>query len=82
MGTALLEDIVGEHSFSLDDVDLGRIDNLQELVRVSIEFERDTVLFYEMLAAFVEKKESRRLLTKIIDEEHRHIRMLEECLGN
>ena len=82
MGEALLEDVVGEHSFSLDDLDLSQVGNLQQLIRVSIEFEKDTALFYEMLAAFVEEKETRAMLRKIIDEEHRHVRMLQEFLGN
>jgi rubrerythrin len=82
MGKRLLEDVVSEHSFSLDDLDLSRIENLQELIRVSVEFEKDTALFYEMLAAFVQEKEGRALLGKIIEEEHRHVRMLQEFLGN
>lgn len=82
IGRALLQDTVGEHSFSLEDMDLSRIENLNELIRVSIEFEKDTVLFYEMLAAFVEETESRSLLEKIIAEEHRHVRMLEEFSAN
>ena len=82
MGKALLEDVMGERSFSLDDLDLSQVENLQELIRVSIEFEEDTVLFYEMLAAFVREKEGRALLEKIIAEEHRHVRMLQDFLGN
>jgi rubrerythrin len=82
MGRELLEEVVGGHSFSLDDLDLSRIDKLEELIRVSIEFEKDTALFYEMLAAFVQDQESRSLLEQIIAEEHRHVRMLEEFLGN
>ena len=82
MGRELLQDVVGEHSFSLESLDLNRIEDLEELIRVSIEFEKDTVLFYEMLSAFVDASDSRSLLEKIIAEEHRHIRMLEEFVGN
>jgi rubrerythrin len=82
MGKHLLEDVLGEHSFSLEDLDLARLENLQELIEVTIEFEKDTALFYEMLAAFIQEKESRALLSRIIEEEHRHVRMLQEFIGN
>lgn len=82
MGRELLQDAVGEQSFSLESLDLNRVEDLNELIRVSIEFEKDTVLFYEMLSAFVDTPDGRSLLEKIIVEEHRHIRMLEEFIGN
>ena len=39
-----------------------------ELVSIFIEFEKDTVLFYEMIAPFIERGETRAQLEAIIAE--------------
>jgi rubrerythrin len=50
-------------------------------MRVSAEFEQDTVVFYEMLEPFVEDSRSREDLRLIIEEEKGHLRNLQERLG-
>ena len=52
------------------------------VMRISAEFEQDTVVFYEMLEPFVEEPRSREDLRLIIEEEKGHLRGLQERLGN
>jgi rubrerythrin len=81
MGRTLLLGILGDQSFSLRDADFSRIDDLNALLRLSIEFEKDTVIFYEMLRAFIEDEQTLNQLKKIIEEENRHIELLQELLN-
>jgi len=78
MGRELFNDLLGEKNFSHREVDFDRIDDPNRLIAVFIEFEKDTVLFYEMLMPFVEEESVRRHLQVIIDEEKRHIERLQE----
>jgi rubrerythrin len=77
MGKDILLDIVGEQSFSLDDVDLSESMAINELVTVAIEYEKDTVMFYEMLRPFVEDFLDVQQLDKIIAEENSHVEKLQ-----
>jgi rubrerythrin len=81
MGKAILEGTLGGQTFSLKDVDLSSIEGVDTLLRQVIEFENDTILFYEMIKSFVEDEETVDHLEKIIEEEESHIRVLEEFLG-
>jgi rubrerythrin len=78
MSQALFNELLGEKNFSHQDVDFDRIDDLNQLIAVFIEFEEDTVLFYEMLMPFVEEAAVREQLQAIVDEEKGHIRRLQE----
>lgn len=80
MGQELFSDVVGGQSFSLKEVDFAKVRSPRELVAIFIEFERDTVLFYEMIAPFVEEQGPRAQLEAIIAEENRHIERLTEFL--
>jgi rubrerythrin len=82
MGRELFQNILGEKAFSLDDVDLSRVQDIRAVMRIAAEFEQDTVVFYEMLEPFVEETQSRDDLRLIIEEEKRHRRDLQERLGN
>jgi rubrerythrin len=80
MGRELFQDVVGGQSFSLKEVDFTKVCTPRELVSIFIEFERDTVLFYEMITPFVEEAGSRAQLAAIIAEENKHIERLTEFL--
>ena len=82
MAETILSDVLGDQSFSLKDVDLAHMEKTQELLRVAIEFERDTVVFYQMLWSFVEDTETQKNLETIIEEENRHIQALQEWARN
>jgi rubrerythrin len=76
----LFKDLMGEQSFALKDVDFSKVEGVEELLAIFLEFERDTVLFYEMLQPFVQDKKTLEQLDAIIAEEHRHIERLHEFL--
>jgi rubrerythrin len=81
-GKAIIEGALGEQTFSLNDVDFSKIDQPEDVLERIIEFENDTILFYELLRSFVAKKENLELLDVIIEEEKSHIRLLEEVLNS
>ena len=74
----MLQNVVGNQRFSLDDADLAKLDSTEKLIAIAIEFEKDSILFYEMLQSFVEDPETLGELTEIIAEENRHIEMLND----
>ena len=82
MGKTILLDVIGEQSFSLKFADFSEIQHVKDLFELSIEFEKDTVLFYEMLRPFIEDKDVEKQLNTIITEENRHIRKLQEFLDS
>jgi rubrerythrin len=82
MGKTILLDVIGDQSFSLKHHDFSKIQHVKDLFEISIEFEKDTVLFYEMLCPFIEDKDVEEQLNMIISEENRHIRMLQEFLDS
>ncbi len=80
MSRELFEDLVGDQSFSLKEVDFTRIQSVSEMMKVFIEFERDTVMFYEILIPFIEDPKTLEHLKKIISEEQHHIERLTEFM--
>jgi len=72
-GKGLLGDVLGDQTFSLRDADFSKIQNIKDLLSLLIEFEQDTVLFYEMLHTAVEDEKTVSLLDKIIAEENEHV---------
>ena len=81
MSRELFNEMLGEKNFSLKDVDFSSIDTVQQLIEVFIEFEKDSIIFYEVLKPFVEDPASRKYLQKIIEEEKHHIDRLKEVSG-
>ena len=79
VGREILLETIGGLSFSLEGADVSEIQRDMELVRITIEFEKDKVQFFEMLRPFVEDGEAQELLEKIIAEEQKHARQLQLC---
>ncbi|MBP1741352.1 MAG: hypothetical protein H6Q48_3645 [Deltaproteobacteria bacterium] len=77
MRTSMLKDILGNQTFSLKEADVSQIRSVDELVALAIEFEKDTILFYEMVGSFMIDEQARRELNEIIEEEERHVRLFE-----
>jgi rubrerythrin len=73
LDSSFLNTIIGKEAFSLENVDFADIWQVSELIEVFIESEKDGILFYEMLKAFVLEEEARNLLDRIIAEEDHHI---------
>ena len=81
MAKAILGGVLGEQAFSLQDTDFSTIESVQNLMELSLEFEKDTVLFYEMLSAFIEDEQTLRQLKEIIEEENRHVQVLKDFIA-
>jgi len=82
MGRSLLQDIVRSQTFSLDGEQLAQVRNLDELLTQSIEFEEDTIDFYEFLLGFLDEANALAQLNAIIEQERGHVQHLEEMLKN
>ncbi len=78
MGHELFNEMLGDKNFSLKDVDFATIEEIDDLIETFIEFEKDSIIFYEVLKPFVEDPVVREYLNKIIDEEKHHIELLKE----
>jgi rubrerythrin len=78
MGRTMLQDIVGDRAFSLTETDLSKVENIKALINLAIEFEKDTIIFYGMIAGFVTDEKTINGLKTILDEENRHVIALTE----
>ena len=78
MSDALVRDYLKDQAFSLKDVDFSAIKDTHELIRIFIEFEQDTILFYDLLGAFVPEESVKAKIRTIIDEEKNHVQKLRE----
>lgn len=79
VGRQILLETIGGLSFSLEDAKVPEIQRDMELFRLTIEFEKDKVQFFEMLRPFVEDSEAQQYIEKIIAEEKKHVRQLQLC---
>jgi rubrerythrin len=73
MDASLIDDLIGKQTFSLADVDFSQVKNSEHLIDIFIEFEKDTILFYEMLKTFLVDEKTIEHLEKIIQEESSHM---------
>ena len=76
MGKSMISDVLGSQSFSLKDADINEMLQLEDLVSLAIEFEKDKVIFYRMLRPFIADGETGDFLENIIAEEIHHIQQL------
>ena len=76
MNSDVLHDLIGGQSFTLQDIDFPGVDDMQKLIDIFIEFEKDGILFYELLRTFIKDQDVLENLDQIIDEEYRHIEIL------
>ena len=81
MSRELFNDLLGDENFSLQDVDFSSVDKIDDLIEIFIEFEKDSVLFYQVLEPFIEDLVALEHLNKIIDEENSHIQRLQAFMG-
>ena len=80
IGREIFGDMLGKKSFSHQEVDFSKVERVEDLIAVFIEFEKDTVLFYQTLKPFIEDKDTLTHLEEIIAEENNHIAMLHKLL--
>lgn len=78
MGREILNSVLGEQAFSMDDADFSSVKDINTLFEISIEFEKDTILFYEMIKDFIDDGKTLAGIDRIINEENKHVKRLEE----
>ncbi len=78
----VLETMMGNNTFSLDDINFNEISSLKELIETFIGFEEDTILFYEMLEVFIEDSGVIEGLETIVSEEKKHVETLRQMIGS
>lgn len=79
LGKLMLESIVGKRSFSLEEVNFAEIEEVNDLLKIMITFEKDTVEFYRLFRTLLSDAAEQASLDDIIADEEQHIRKLEEC---
>ncbi len=85
MGRQLLQEMVADQTFSLEQKRLQQTRQLSEILAQSKNFEQDTILFYEFLQTMISDSEAHDQLDVIISEERRHYKQLgemEACGGS
>jgi len=82
MSRTLINDVVADQSFSLKDVDFSKIHNTEDLIDIFLEFEEDTILFFEMLQTFITNRDTLDRLEQITSEEKTHVRKLRTLRSN
>ena len=78
----VLQDMMGEKALSLDEVEFDKISTPLELLNIFIEFEKETIKFYELLEMFIESEEVRKGLKTIIREEKTHVEKLADMAAS
>jgi rubrerythrin len=81
MSRQLFDELLGDKNFSLKEIDFSKVENTEDMIAIFVEFEKDSVIFYKVLEPFVENPVARQQLKKIIEEENRHIKHLQEFNG-
>ena len=78
VGEDLLREMLEGQTFSLDEDHLADAAELKAVIEQSIEFENDTILFYEMLYGFLDDSATMAQLERIIHQERSHIDLLND----
>ena len=81
MSRELFSDLLGDKNFFLKDVDFSSVSEIDDLIAIFIEFEKDSVRFYQVLEPFIGDPVSLEGINKIINEENCHIKRLQELMG-
>jgi rubrerythrin len=81
MGRSLLQEMMKDQAFSLEEERLLEVADLDRLFELSMEFEQDTILFYEALRSFIDDDDTVLQLNRVISEEDGHLHQLERLKG-
>ena len=76
LGNQLIQDALGGKTFGLDRDRLLEAGQWNSILKLAIEMEKETIIFYELLRAFVEQEDALGQLEVIIEEENRHVSKL------
>lgn len=81
LGKTILRGILGDQAFSLREIDFSRIRHVNDVLEIAIEFEQDTIRFYEMLRSMMDDSDTLEQLNKIIQEEKQHVQLFQQILS-
>jgi len=81
LSTTVLRSAMGRHAFSLEELDVFTIEEEGELLELAIEFEKDTILFYEFIASLITDPQALLAIDQIRRQEIDHKRLLMENLA-
>lgn len=78
VGVNFLKNVIGDQKFSLEEADPSNLKNIEDILKVAIEFENDTIIFFEMLRSLISEDDKEVItgLNEIIEEEYRHVQIL------
>lgn len=79
--SALVDDVVREQAFSLQEVDFATIDTPEKMIRTFLGFENDTIGFYEILKSFIQDPTIAEQLEQVIAEEKNHVDQFQAMLA-
>ncbi len=77
LSSTILQGILGDQAFSLREANPADLKTIDDVLSLAIEFEKDTVLFYEMLTALAARDDTFKGLQEIIEEENSHVAALQ-----
>ncbi len=77
MGRELLQEMMKSQTFSLEETKLADAQNIVAILAESLSFEKDTIIFYEMLKSFIDDSDVLQILDRIIAEERGHVSQIE-----
>jgi rubrerythrin len=80
MAPQALQNMMGEKTLNLEDINFNKITKTSTLLETFIDFENETILFYEMLEMFIQEKSVLKGLKQIILEEKTHIETLNSMM--
>jgi len=80
MSDSLVDTFIKGQTFSLEEVNFADLRDSGVLIDTFIEFEKDTILFYDMLKSFILDEKIIQQLEGIIQEEEIHVKKLQELL--
>ncbi|HUU41910.1 MAG TPA: ferritin family protein [Desulfatiglandales bacterium] len=61
--------------------ELSGIKKAEDVIRLGIQFEKDSIIFYTTMQDAVEEKKGRKFIGQLVDEEKKHLRKLCQKLG-
>ncbi len=73
---AALRAAMGRHAFTLDELKVSSITDEKEILKAAVEFEEDSILFYEFIAQLITDPGALSTLALIREQEMEHRKLL------
>ena len=81
MDAGFLKELIGGSSLSLKEVDFAKVESAGELLSIFMDFEEDSILFYQMLLPMIDDSDTLAEVERIVAEEKSHIRKLKDKMA-